>query len=57
MAQKPEADKKKVIDKSPENDIGKAIDLIRNARAKYVRQGNEARSNKMLEIINSLQTE
>lgn len=49
------ANKRKSPDKSPENDIGKAIDLLRSARAKCIRAGNETRASRILESIGQLE--
>lgn len=48
---KTETTERKAPDKSPENDLNKAIDLLRNARAKMIRGGNEKRAGNVLEII------
>lgn len=47
----PTTDKKRTPDKSPENDITKAIDLLRSGRAKYIRMGDEKRGGWLLDII------
>lgn len=42
---------RKAADKSPENDITKAIDHLRSARAKYIRGGDETKGGYCLEVI------
>lgn len=44
---------RKAPDKSPENDMDKAIDLLRSARAKFIRQGDEKRADDIRDVIDA----
>ena len=46
---------RKTPDKSPENDLRKGAELCANARSKYIRDRDEAKGGKCLEIINALE--
>lgn len=50
------ANERKAPDKSPENDITKAIELLRSARAKCIRHGTEDRAAKILATIGQLES-
>jgi len=57
MQKKPETtttDTKRTPDKSPENDLRKALDHLRAARAKYIREGKEESGNHVLEVLGRL---
>lgn len=47
---------RKAPDKSPENDMSKAIDLMRSARAKWIRQGDEERAGRVFDLIATAKT-
>lgn len=51
----PTTEKQQKIDRSPENDLRKAAELCANARSKYIRDRDEAKGGKCLEIINALE--
>lgn len=48
-----EADRK-APDKTPGNDLRKAQDFLRSARAKLIRAGDEAKALKVLEVITQI---
>lgn len=52
---KAEKKTKKAPDKSPENDLSKALEHLRSARAKFVKAGDEKRADEVKDVIGQVE--